>query len=536
MFRNGARYSFWRTVERLARTEARAGVRARVCLGGDARRMLALAFVAHMAVLMPFGVRAQGVPSPAWSQVSTIPGYGSETNPPLLIADQDNTVHAFASQWVGDEDPLVAITYNRWTPEDGWTEPVDVLLSPIKEQARVLDVYLDQKGIFHLLFFGGDETEAYLFYAKAPAALAGTAAGWSLPEGIAGAIVPASAAIVGDGAGGLSVVTTGHEEGYDVYALHSADDGENWSDPVPIAFTYSEKLIPYGVAVERDSRGRLHALWQQVNISGQGRGIFYSRYDALTETWTDPVDLSADVDVVTDLGTMTPALIIHDGALVVFYNVNGKIVMQRSADGGGTWMPPVTIFGNHLGVNGWLAPVVDSRNRLHLFFGQRITGTPDIHGMWHSVMRGANWLPPDPIISGPQVMDMQGSKAFDPYDARAAVVQGNVLLVTWRTDPGLKGNGVWYAFQQTDAPALVRVPLPTVSPTATLRPLATMTPLRALTDALSLPLAGAGPPLTGEMTALDDRPILPLAAALVPVSILLVAVGIVVLGRNRPRG
>ena len=32
--------------------------------------------------------------------------------------------------------------------------------------------------------------------------------------------------------------------------------------------------------------------------------------------------------------------------------------------------------------------------------------------------------------------------------------QGNVILVTWRTDPAAGDNGVWYSFEKIDAPEL----------------------------------------------------------------------------------
>jgi hypothetical protein len=96
--------------------------------------------------------------------------------------------------------------------------------------------------------------------------------------------------------------------------------------------------------------------------------------------------------------------------------------------------------------------VVDANDTLHLFFGQRISGNPDIHGLWHSVWVDPRWSEPEAIIKGPQVNDLVGRSSFDPYAARAVVSRGNVILVTWRTDPGNKGNGVWFSYQTIDAP------------------------------------------------------------------------------------
>jgi hypothetical protein len=104
-------------------------------------------------------------------------------------------------------------------------------------------------------------------------------------------------------------------------------------------------------------------------------------------------------------------------------------------------------------VNGSLSLVIDGNNDLHLFFGQRISGNPDIHGLWHSMLVNNRWTEPDALIKGPRIVDKEGPTGFDPYDARAVVSQGNVLLVTWRTDPGdIKDNGVWYSYATINAP------------------------------------------------------------------------------------
>lgn len=401
---------------------------------------------------------AQGT-SVQWTPAQTIPGYGDETNPPILIADRNNTVHAFASQVVDEEDGLVAIIYNQWTPEEGWTTPIDILLSPVKKQARLLDALLDSEGFFHVVFFGGDETESYLYYSKALAVQAADARSWTSPEPIEESMIPPSGAIFEVADGRLIILHGTQTNGIGVYMSVSSDKGKNWSESIPVGMTNSNKLFPYNILTDQSSDGVTHAVWQVMNISGQGRGIFYSRYEQPEGKWSNPVDLSLG-DAMTELGTMTPALKYHDNGLLVLYNISGKIVMKRSNDGGRSWNTPQPLFPNHIGVNGTLSLVEDSANGLHLLFGQRIPGSPDIHGLWHSQMFGMNWSSPAPLISGPQVVDMTGDTGFDPYDASAVIVQGNILLATWRTDPGMKGNGVWYAYRYVDAPTLPVEPLP----------------------------------------------------------------------------
>ena len=197
-------------------------------------------------------------------------------------------------------------------------------------------------------------------------------------------------------------------------------------------------------------------IWDVRNKAGQGRQINYAQLALEARQWSEQVSL-AEVD--TRYGVLFPAVAEHDGEVIAAYS---GITMRRSEDGGLTWSDPASPF-RLTGINGDVSFVTDSSGTLHLFWGQRLSGSPDIHGMWHSTWQGGNnrWSEPEPIVSGPSVSDLQGDKSFDPYDARAVVVLGNTLLVAWRSDPGLKGNGVWYAYRQIDAPKLAIVPMPT---------------------------------------------------------------------------
>jgi hypothetical protein len=206
-----------------------------------------------------------------------------------------------------------------------------------------------------------------------------------------------------------------------------------------------------------------------VDKSGQGRGIYYDRLKMGDTQWSNPIPLQ---EVESGLGTWNPAIIEYDDMVVAVYNIAPKLVVQRSNDSGQTWTTPIQPFEQHRGVNGVPALVVDSDKKLHIFFGQRIpgdSGQADTHGMWHSVwLNGDSWSPPEAVVSGPRVVDTVGYTGFDPYIARAAVSQGNVLLVSWRTDPGdIKANGVWYSYKQLNSPELAVVALPTSVPLPT---------------------------------------------------------------------
>jgi hypothetical protein len=158
--------------------------------------------------------------------------------------------------------------------------------------------------------------------------------------------------------------------------------------------------------------------------------------------------------------------------------------------------------------------------------------------MWYSTWRGHRWTPPEAIVSGPLVLDEEGPTSFDPIAPMAIVRQGNVLLVTWRTDYGIKGNGVWYSHSVLAAPELPVIPLPTLAPPATPMADAANPGVPVL---VPTPTASPAPtPLAhqqGHAARVGDQTTGVLMAALAPVSLLLAVVLMQVLhARSRRRG
>ncbi len=399
-----------------------------------------------------------------WTPQQTIPNFHYNTNPPYLVADQNRTVHAFSTQWLGEDEgtPVRAIVYNQWTLTQGWTNPIDILLSPVKE-ARVLDVFLDQQGMIHLIFFGGDETSANIYYTQAPATHAGLAPAWSAPVVVGeAASSPDVAALAGDNQGKLVIIYSSNQEGWGLYTLHSTDHGVSWTAAAPTFLTYDE-IFPAILKLYLGESGLVHAIWDLRDKSGQGRKILYAQLDLMTWEWSVPMTLA---ETESGYGVLIPTVIEYQNELIAAYN---GVTFRRADLDGQRWSEPITPF-RQTGVNGIMAFVVDNNQRLHFLWAQRLTGAPDLHGVWHSRWEGGRWTEPAPVVLGPMIPDLRGDKAYDPYDVRAVVSQGNVLLVTWRTDPGNRGNGVWYAYSQLDAPELPLAALPTVAPTPTATP------------------------------------------------------------------
>jgi hypothetical protein len=403
-----------------------------------------------------------------WAPVAAIPDYYSDTLPPVLVADSNRTVHAFATLPLSDDpDELMtserAIFYRQWTLEDGWSEPVDIMLTPVKLQARVKGAFLDDAGILHMVFYGGDEQESYIYYTWAPASQAASAASWSRPLPLgnnAGSGLIGS--IIGDGADNLVVAYSGDlGEGNSLYVIYSDDAGVTWSEPELLFSTYRRDSQPADFNWSISESGTVHMVWNVTDRLGGNVTAFYAQLqDIPGRVWSKPMA----IDTSRGLGLAAMSVIEYQGKVMLIYN-NGReeqvapvMWFRMSTDGGKTFDNPVQPFPNQVGRNGPVSFVVDSSGTLYGFFGQRVPGgfdgTIDLHGMWQTVWQGNNWGPVTPVVSGPF------SPSFDPGDANAVISQGNVILLTWRTDPGRDITGTWYTHRTLNTPELPVVPLP----------------------------------------------------------------------------
>ena len=430
-----------------------------------------------------------------WSPDARVAGYLDDTYPPYLMADANHTVHALASQRAGDDGEYPAIVYRQWTLDGGWSPLNDILVSPDGEIA-ITGAYIDTAGMMHLVVFAAGQTlGSSLFYIRAPAAEAANAQAWSEPIQIgADATAPHSGAIVGDDNGNLVVIHNGTAVGNGVYTTHSSDGGETWSEETPIFLTYDTKMIAYGLNMTPAADGRIHAVWNLVSSKGVDQSLYYARLDIASGLWTEPTLLDERIDRDGYFGPSFPQ-IVDDGRLVtVMYNSgnpneDGPVSAGRpvqlvriSEDGGATWRRPIQPFASQLGRSGEYALVLDSNNVTHAVFMQRIEQVVDekvqiIDGPWHSEMRDGTWLPPKNFVA-----------AVAPHDLHAVVVQGNVLLVVWRQDPGIGDDGIWYTYRVLESRQLPAVALPTIAPTATPISVATATLAPPTPTATAVPI------------------------------------------------
>lgn len=482
-----------------------------------------------------FSVQAQ--PVRQWLADQKVPGYLDDTFTPLLIVDQNRTVHAFASQWINDGGRRQGIVYRRWSLAGGWTRPVDVLLAS-SGNAVLLGASLDASGTFHVIFANGEERKAVIYYASAPADLADSVFGWSNPEVIGTGVSGVnSAAISGDGKGNLVVIYSGNSDGNGVYVLHSADSGQTWSDVVPLFLTQDAELLPYSLRLFPDPSGQIRAAWNIVTILGVDEQLYFASYDIATASWTRAMELDQRINLPDYFGPSFPAIVDNGHEIVIMYNGGNPFPglpvklgrpMQRvtiSTNGGQTWNDPVVPFPFHVGRSGEHAMTLDGAGNPHALFVQRIENEINgeysiIGGIWHSVFENSSWSNPDRFVT-----------TYAPHDVRSVVVQGNVLLVVWRQDPGEGQHGIWYSYSILDVPESPVVPLPTVDPgslpaaTRSAMPTAAVLqdPGTGALDAAATPTLGLSAQQRERLTS-NSNPALPFVIGLVPAIVVLIII------------
>ena len=444
-------------------------------LNHQKKMKLWLVFSVFVSCLMVSNLNIKSIVSAQsnWSLPQRIPGYTIDIDnlPPDLIADRNNTVHSFASEWIEDGGRQLVIVYSSWTLDGGWTKPVDIIISPVKE-ARILGVALDDFGIFHLIFFGGEEPSGDLYYTQAPALQVSQSSSWSPPELIGkNAIIPNSGAIIADKQGNLYVLYAGNLiNGRGIYFLKSQDKGNNWTEPYPIFLSTDP---PFGTRFVAGESGFYHAVWYVVDDLGHNISAHYSRYDLKDDKWDKPIDLAEGYGINEGMGISNIEVIEFKGQVFIMFNngippsgVPPSQWFLVSRDGGQTWEEPYRPFPQHVGRNGSIAFVVDSDENLHVLFADRIPifsngQYSSIGGVYHSVWLDDHWTYPDPVVDTSQGIDIQNG-VFGGYDVRAVIVQGNKLLCLWRNDPGLQQLGVWFSYKILNSPEYSTELLPTV--------------------------------------------------------------------------
>lgn len=432
-----------------------------------------LGWCIFIILIAAVGVPVKAIGLDSWLLANHIPLYDDEY-PPYLVADQNRIVHAFNSQQM--ENGEVAILYRTWSVEMGWSSPVDILLPDTNLRLSLQGAFLDEAGVFHIVYYRGNQGSGEFLYSRALASEAMNAHSWPPPINIADLAGPLnSAALTGDGKGKLTLVYAGQKLGIGLYEVHSNDGGISWTDSVAVAVVFEPDNLPTHIRVTGDSLGRLHVVWSTVSSRGLGEKVYYSRREEDGVSWNKPYELAAREG--QDYAADWASIIYYNDELIVMY-MDGSVPsgvpptrwMRRSGDGGQSWTSPFIPF-SQVGEHGFAELIVDSNNALHIVLANRV-GFPVVEGLWYGRWLGNRWGELELVTpSSPEQAIAIGSYPEVGRASRpnAIISQGNVLLVTWWHDLGVAGLTVpaSYSFTFLDAPELPLIPLPRMSESLT---------------------------------------------------------------------
>jgi hypothetical protein len=184
-----------------------------------------------------------------------------------------------------------------------------------------------------------------------------------------------------------------------------------------------------------DRRNRLHAMWHEGNLDlGHISEVYYSRSTDRGLSWSRPLMLSADdgrksafPHAEFETAGDTLAIPWRDSVSV---SEKWNVIMATSIDGGANWSAPQPVVtGNHIDSDPDL--VLDSFNRIHLFYHQYPTGSAHTGAnirYAYSDDLGATWNPSafrQLSENGIRSHLLEGSR-YDP--AR------HVLWTTWKDE------------------------------------------------------------------------------------------------------
>ncbi len=301
-----------------------------------------------------------------WSPVVRVTNSETQLSSPVLIADEEDRMHAFWSRadTSNPDGPGTAIYYARW--EDGqWSQPEMILTSPdgIADQpAAGID---DQDRLF-VVWSGGLDGEIYFSQAEASQAVIPST--WSAPVQLPALQKAGSSPnIIIDSEGVVNVVyAIPLNENRGIYLVRSEDRGQTWSDPILIfdaeeadwAMVGNPKLAMTG-------NGDLHILWTRYSLpSGPGPlSLMYASSRDSGLTWSTPQIVEEKSVIWSQIaGTDEETL---QRVWQEASSTGATLWHEQSLDGGESWFRtvPVSVFGDTVGTPSlsW-----DSRGRLHL--------------------------------------------------------------------------------------------------------------------------------------------------------------------------
>ncbi len=460
-----------------------------------------------------------------WQPIQQIPNYSETARAPIMVPDQAGNIHVFNYE---ELSPLQnAILYRKWNPSEGWSPPIDIILTGLGGGPQTLQAaFLDPENFMHLLYYVGTDTEGEIYHTKAYITEVQNAAKWSDPAIITKNADPLpfiTAAQQQDGK--ILVFFGGHDIGDGLYMITSSDSGETWDAPLALSLVSVEDQWPAAIQVVVDHLNQVHVVWSEVGTEGVGEILYYGRLNESLNAFSVKKTIAKREG--DDYSANWPSIIDSGQELILIYMDDFPATrwMMTSSDYGDTWSIPVRPFPE-VGEYEYAILLKDSQNGIHMILGNR-TIEPEIHGMWYSRWIGNRWSALEAIISGP----VTGS--FDPSAPQAVIAQGNLIFASWWNNVRRDNlTGAWYSYKLLDAPALETVTYPPLAVTPTVNGVNTEGEFIPETSNADTTQGNQTPTQTFSKNASTYAPAFPVFAAMLPVGFLLVIFFII---RNKKR-
>lgn len=422
-------------------------------------------------------------------------------------------------------DATNTILYRQWDGER-WTEPLDILAVVGDPLADFVAATVDQWNDIHLVWTGLTR----LYYSTASASDAYSINAWSAPQVISGDSARSryESDVAVDSQGTVHIVYASRGGQTGMFHIMAAPNSSAWSTPIRISGFLRENEVAFkDVRLVIDDSDRLHAAWSTTNDNGYDQAVYYARSEQSGELWDEQVML-ADATVNTGF-TGFPSLLAHgeDELLLIHVDEGNKGRIERaSTDAGRMWSEPRFILTSMEGVNGFLIPLIDSAENLHLVINMRPSADQRT-GIYYAPRAGLDWAPIIPVA----VDEPYGPSA---HYTDAVVRLGNEIHVVWTQ---VRSGEIWHV-QGTINGVTPTPPQATPSP----RPQPVATPGQQAgepSSATPVPNAatpGATGPLPAELTAPPNgstSTLTPLIVSVVPV--LLLVGGVILVQARRKR-
>ncbi len=442
--------------------------------------LLFLSGLLALLTTLPGALMAQReIPEIVDVTIRNVSNTAESSTQPFLVGDKAGNVHLFWSEDVGGR-PVAngakagnTLMYSRW---DGvsWSQPIDVLITPRESAAGSAEpsawqphAVISDQNMIHLIWLG--QYPEKLYYSSAPAADAGSALAWTMPQLLAD-----------DPTGTTFSIDIKYESPDTIYVVYarvhweeqyagsnpraltfikSSDGGATWTEPVDIVILPDLERGFSNVRLLVVPSGKLIASYTEWDLSGNGQAVYTVRSLDGGETWSSPtlLDRVEPNDYERDWVQLAW---LEEDRLVATWEGGFRAYRQfmYSDDLGATWSDPEDSFYWLIGENGFTEFARDGNGRLHLFVAQRIRegsiGRYGCQGLWHSIWQGGReWSDPE-LVGGCNNM----------VDPRVAIVNGNELVAVWYSS--LVGEIIALRGKLTNTTYIEPQPLPVTENTA----------------------------------------------------------------------